>query len=87
MTENEIFAELIDVLIVECAADVRIVDTQRYRAIDGICDEFGFVLSRTVSDGRQIIEIARSQNRLIGIEYTELRARLAAAIQTKDDSI
>lgn len=81
MTENEIFAELIDVLIVECAVDVRIVDTRRYRAIEAVCDEFGFVLSRLVSNGSQIIEITRSQNRVIGIEYSELQARLLPVIK------
>ena len=84
MSEDEIFAELIDVLIVECAVDVRIVDTRRYRAIEAICDEYGFVLSRTVSDGHQVIEITRSQNRPVGIEYPELRARLLPVIKDDD---
>jgi hypothetical protein len=86
MTINEIFAELVDALIVECAADVRIAETRRYREIEGICDEFGFVLSRLVSNDSQVIEIARSPNRPVGIGYEELRARLASAIRTKDDS-
>lgn len=82
VTEDEIFAELIDVLIVECLADLRIFETQLYRKVDGICDEFGFVLSCTVSGGRQVIEIARSQNRPIGIGYEELRARLLPVIES-----
>lgn len=84
MTIDEIFAELIDALVVECAVDVRIVGTRRYRKIEGICDEFGFVLSRTVSGDLQVIEITRSQNRLIGIEYAELRARLLPVIKDDD---
>ncbi len=76
VTIDEIFGELIDVLIVECSVDLRIVGTRRYRQIEGICDEFGFVLARTVFGGRQVIEIARSSNRPVGIEYAELRERL-----------
>jgi hypothetical protein len=81
LTEHEIFAELVGVLIVECAADLRIAETLRYRMIGGICDEFGFVLSRTVSNGQQVIEIERSPNRPIGIGYEELRARLLSMIE------
>jgi hypothetical protein len=84
VTIDEILTELVDTLIVECSIDLRIVETRRYRQIEGVCDEFGFVLWRTVSDGRQVIEIARSPNRPGGIEYSELRARLGAV--KRDDA-
>ena len=82
MSEDEIFAELVDALIVECAVDLKIVGTRRYRAIGGICNEYGFVLSRLVSNGRQVVEIVQSPNRPGGIEYEELRARLLPVIES-----
>lgn len=84
MTEDEILDELVDALVVECALELRIFGTRRYRAIEAVCDEFGFVLSRVVSNGRQVIEIARSPNRPIGIGYDELRTRLLPVIEDDD---
>ncbi len=82
--EFEIFAELVDALIVECAIELRIAGTRRYREIEAVCDEYGFMLSRTASNSRQVIEITRAPNRPIGIGYVELRARLLPVIKDDD---